>query len=221
MSVVALVPAAGRGERLGASIPKALVRLHGRPLVWHAVTALLDSGSVDSVVVSVPPAELESFRVAVPEAAVTVVPGGCDRTASVRLALAVADPACDVVLVHDAARCLAPPSLTVAVVDAVRGGAGAVVPVLAVPDTLKQVDAAGHIVSTVDRTVVRAVQTPQGFAADLLRRAHTADNGAVTDDAGLVERLGETVHTVPGHPHAFKITTPLDLTVAEALLVAR
>lgn len=193
------------------------------------MTALLASGAVDSVVIAAAPGDVDTVRSVLPGAGdsgvpvvpvVSVVPGGSDRTTSVELALDAVDPAADVVLVHDAARCLAPPSLTRAVVDAVRAGASAVVPVLPVADTLKQVDAAGRIVSTVDRSVVRAVQTPQAFAADLLRRAHTDRAGPATDDAALVERLGETVHTVPGHPYAFKITTPLDLAVAETVAVA-
>lgn len=144
------------------------------------------------------------------------VNGGTERTDSVRAALDAVTGA-DIVLVHDAARCLTPSAVTRAVVAAVRAGHRAVVPVLPVTDTVKQVDASGTVVATVDRSDLRVVQTPQGFDAELLRRAHAASSGPATDDAGLVERLGEKVSTVPGHPHAFKITTPFDLAVAEAL----
>ncbi|MGH3621999.1 MAG: IspD/TarI family cytidylyltransferase, partial [Sciscionella sp.] len=92
-----------------------------------------------------------------------------------------------------------------------------------VADTIRQVDADGTVTGTPDRAGMRVVQTPQGFAADLLTRAYAAigDGDSATDDAGLVERLGERVHTVPGHPHAVKITTPFDLAVAEAVLARK
>jgi 2-C-methyl-D-erythritol 4-phosphate cytidylyltransferase len=107
------------------------------------------------------------------------------------------------------------------VVQAVLAGQPAVVPVLTVVDTIKQVSPDGRVVDTLDRTALRVAQTPQGFAADLLRRAHQGASGPVTDDAGLVEALGETVATVPGHPHALKITTHFDLVVAEVLADAK
>jgi 2-C-methyl-D-erythritol 4-phosphate cytidylyltransferase len=148
-----------------------------------------------------------------------VVCGGERRTDSVRLALAEARRRLDVevVLVHDAARAFVPPELVRVVLAAVRAGAPAVVPVLPVTDTVKQVDDLGHILSTVDRSRLRAVQTPQGFQVDVLLRAHEGVADQVTDDAGLVERLGERVHTVPGDPLAFKVTTPFDLMIAEAV----
>ena len=99
-----------------------------------------------------------------------------------------------------------------------KGGAPAVIPVLPVADTVKRVDAAGVVVATLDRSALRIVQTPQGFSADVLRRAYAAHPDDTTDDAGLVERLGVPIMTVPGHPHAMKITTRFDLAVAEALL---
>ena len=150
---------------------------------------------------------------------VCVVAGGRERTDSVRLALAAARErsAVEVVLVHDAARAFVPPELVRAVVAAVRAGAPAVIPVLAVTDTIKQVDEHGRILATVDRAGLRAVQTPQGFRVDVLVRAHELAAPGVTDDAGLVERLGERVFTVPGDPLAFKVTTPFDLLVAEAV----
>lgn len=223
VSVVALVPAAGHGERLGAAMPKALVPLAGRPLLCHALGALLGSDVVDTAVVAAPAAHLDDFRAAVAGFAdrTCVVPGGWDRTRSVGLALAAAGPGAEVLLVHDAARCLVPVELIRLVVAAVRAGAGAVVPVLPVADTVKQIDDAGFATTTVDRSILRVVQTPQGFTAELLRRAYDGVTGSATDDAGLAERLGEPVQTVPGHPLAFKITTPFDLTVAEALLSPR
>ncbi|HEY0499441.1 MAG TPA: 2-C-methyl-D-erythritol 4-phosphate cytidylyltransferase [Kutzneria sp.] len=231
--VVALVPAAGRGVRLGASVPKALVAVCGAPLLVHAVRGLLAAGCVDQVVVAAPSDMVDVVVDALSEfgAAVRVVPGGEERSDSVRLALdeAVAiHPDTRVVLVHDAARCFTPPEVVRAVVEAVKAGAPAVIPVLPVTDTVKQVDVDGRVVATPDRSRLRIVQTPQGFDVDLLRRAHGVDGSSlqaglpqqdapVTDDAGLVERLGEPVATVAGHPHALKITTPFDLVVAEAL----
>lgn len=221
--MVALVPAAGRGVRLAAGVPKAFARLRGRPLLSHAVDGLLGSGCVDRVVVAVGAGDGSLAEAAIAQTAaahrVHLVTGGAQRSDSVRAALdAVTDA--EVVLVHDAARCLVPPSVIRAVVEAVRAGHRAVVPVLPVTDTVKQVDDEGVVLVTVDRAALRIVQTPQGFDPGLLRQAYAAADGAVTDDAGLVERLGEAVATVPGHPHAFKITTAVDLTVAEALVGA-
>lgn len=116
----------------------------------------------------------------------------------------------DVVLVHDAARCLTPAEPIRRVVDAVRAGEVAVVPVLPVIDTVKQVDGDGYVVGTPDRAALRAVQTPQGFAPDILLAAYDSAGDAATDDAGLVERLGQRVATVDGDARAFKITTAED-----------
>jgi 2-C-methyl-D-erythritol 4-phosphate cytidylyltransferase len=129
-----------------------------------------------------------------------------------------AGAAATVILVHDAARAFTPVEVIVAVIERVLNGAPAVVPVLPVADTVKQVDSDGVVVATPERADLRIVQTPQGFSADVLRRAYAAHpDDATTDDAGLVERLGIPVATIPGHPHALKITTPFDLTVAEAV----
>ena len=221
--VVAIVPAAGSGERLAAGRPKALVTVAGVVMVARAVDGLLSSGVVDDVVVVAPADHLDAMRSAVPARARVVV-GGEDRVASVALGLAAVDDA-EVVLVHDAARCLCPADVVRAVVAAVREGRPAVIPAIPVADTVRRVDPAGRVVGPVDRTGLLAVQTPQGFAPDLLRRAHAAAVGSsaaarATDDAGLVEALGGEVVTVPGDPRAFKITTPLDLAMAEALLGA-
>jgi 2-C-methyl-D-erythritol 4-phosphate cytidylyltransferase len=224
MSVVALVPAAGRGERLGFGVPKALVPVGGEPLLVHAVRGLLSSGRIDQVVVAAPVSHLDSMVVALSRGAVEalVVPGGPSRTGSVRLAMHEAGAAATVILVHDAARAFTPVEVIVAVIERVLNGAPAVVPVLPVADTVKQVDSDGVVVATPERADLRIVQTPQGFSADVLRRAYAAHpDDATTDDAGLVERLGIPVATIPGHPHALKITTPFDLTVAEAVFAKR
>ncbi len=214
---VAIVSAAGSGERLGAGIPKAYVELCGRTMLEHAVDGLLDSGVVDRVVVAVP-ADRVAETTTLLGGRAGVVEGGAERHDSVRLALDhVGDP--DFVLVHDAARPLTPVDQIRRVVAALAEGLRAVVPVLPVADTIKAVDANGVVLGTPDRSGLRAVQTPQGFATDLLRRAYQrAGSAAVTDDASLVENLGTPVHTVAGDPLAFKVTTPLDLRLARAVL---
>ena len=225
MSVGVLVPAAGRGERLGPGAPKALRELAGEPLLVHAVRGLRAAPSVGPVVVAAPADDVAQVQSLLREWDVTVVAGVAERSASVALALAALPADADVVLVHDAARCLAPADLVERVVAAVRAGAAAVVPVLPVADTVKQVDADGAVVRTVPRVDLRAVQTPQGFARDVLERAHregAAGPGArATDDAAMVEELGVGVRTVEGDDEAFKVTRPVDLLLAEAVLAAR
>lgn len=212
---VAIVPAAGSGERLGAGIPKAFVELGGRSMLEHAVDGLLASGVVDSVTVAVPEdllADTESLLAG----RASVVVGGAQRPDSVRSALAaVGEP--DFILVHDAARPLTPLDQIQRVVAALEAGLRAVIPVLPVADTIKAVDANGAVLGTPERAGLRAVQTPQGFETALLRRAYQ-QNASVTDDASLVENLGVPVHTVAGDPLAFKVTTPLDLRLALAVL---
>ncbi len=217
--VVAVVPAAGSGERLAAGIPKAFCEIDGRSLLERAVAGLLESGVVDRVVVAVPADRIDQARQVVDERA-TVVAGGADRTESVRRALSALAGDPEFVLVHDAARALTPPSLVVRVVEALRAGHRAVVPALPLHDTIKAVDANGSVLGTPERAGLRAVQTPQGFATDLLLRAYAAQRGAggFTDDASLVEHVGGQVQVVDGDPLAFKITTQLDLLLAEAIV---
>lgn len=216
--VVAIVPAAGSGLRLGAGVPKAFVELGGVSMVVRTVDGLLGSGVVGRVVVVVPVSEVTAAASLFPGRPVTVVPGGADRTASVAAGLRAVESDVEVVLVHDAARPLTPPDVVARVVAAVRSGLPAVIPVLPVTDTVKQVDADGVVTATVDRSALRAVQTPQGFRAADLVRAYDGVAGALTDDAGLVEALGDSVHTVAGDPIAFKVTTAWDLHIAELLL---
>jgi 2-C-methyl-D-erythritol 4-phosphate cytidylyltransferase/2-C-methyl-D-erythritol 2,4-cyclodiphosphate synthase len=223
MSVVALVPAAGSGQRLGADVPKAFVTVGGRALLFHAVERLLAAG-VDRVVVAVPVDQRSLAEELLGDRA-TVVVGGADRVASVSAALAVAGDDVEVILVHDAARSFAPASMIERVIAAVRDGAAAVVPVLPVTDTVRSLHHDGSVAGTVDREVLRIVQTPQGFSPAVLRQAHAGagagriTNG-ITDDAGLVEALGIPVTTVPGDRSAFKITTPADLADAHRLMAA-
>ncbi|AQT81893.1 2-C-methyl-D-erythritol 4-phosphate cytidylyltransferase [Mycolicibacterium litorale] len=216
---VAVVTAAGSGERLGAGIPKAFVELAGRSMLLRAVDGLWDSGVVDRVVVAAPAERVDEAKLML-DGRATVVTGGAERPETVRRALdAIGDP--EFVLVHDAARPLTPVAQVQRVVSALRAGQRAVIPVLPVTDTIKAVDANGVVLGTPERAGLRAVQTPQGFETSLLRRAYQRAAGAVvTDDAALVEHLGTPVHTVAGDTLAFKITTPLDLQLARALLGA-
>jgi 2-C-methyl-D-erythritol 4-phosphate cytidylyltransferase len=221
---VVLVPAAGRGERLGPGAPKALRTLRGEPLLVHAVRRIAAARSVAAVVVAAPADAVAAVRALLePVTAgveLVVVAGGATRGESVGLALAAAPSGPEIVLVHDAARCLCPASLADAVAEAVRSGHDAVVPVLPVTDTVKQVDAGGTVVATPDRATLRSVQTPQGLRRVLLAEAYAAvgPDDTWTDDAALVERYGAKVHTIPGLAEAMKVTRPFDLVVAEALL---
>jgi len=229
MSSAVVIPAAGLGLRLGGETPKAFREVGGDSLLVHAVRGLMAATAADLVcfVVAVPPGseetvgkELEPY---VGDARLLVVAGGAERHDSVRTALDVVPvDGIDCILVHDAARAFVPAAAIERVVAAVRAGAEAVVPVVPVTDTIKQVGPDGEVVDTPDRSTLVAVQTPQGFAPDVLRRAHAAGADAgVTDDAMMCERLGVTVRTVEGSPDAFKVTRPQDLLLAEALLAER
>lgn len=184
-------------------------------MLQRAVAGLLASGVIDEVVVVVGADRLNEAAALVGSSAKIVV-GGAERTDSVRAGLAAVSDA-QWVLVHDAARPLTPPDMIVRVVEALRNGQRAVIPVIPVVDTVKVVDGDG-VTSTPDRSGLRAVQTPQGFSAELLRDAYARATDAATDDAALIERLGERVGVVDGDRLAFKITTALDLMLAEAIL---
>ncbi len=219
--VACVVVAAGSGTRLAAGIPKAFVRVGGRTLLGHAVARVRASGPVTQVVLVVPDDRVREVSDAFADA--VVVAGGPTRQQSVQAGLRAIDPGTSVVLVHDAARALTPPATFVAVVDAVRSGHAVVVPAVELHDTVRSVGAGAS--SLVDRSTLRAVQTPQGFRRDVLDRAH-ADAAALeasapaTDDATLTERAGHRVTLVAGAPEAFQGTRPLDLLLAEAVVAA-
>lgn len=226
-----VVVAAGMGTRLGAGIPKALVEIGGEPLVVHALRSVRAVGRVRQVVVVVPAGHRAEFAGVLDGVLgevlddvagntvgdVVLVDGGAERTDSVAAGLRALAPDVEIVLVHDAARALAPATLFDAVIDAVLAGADAVVPGLAVVDTVKQVDGDGTVVATPDRSSLRAVQTPQGFRRSAVDAAH-AHGLQATDDAALVEADGGRVVVVPGHPAALKVTVPADLDAARRLL---
>ena len=234
MTAGVLVPAAGPGLRLGPGGPKALRLLAGEPLLVHAIRGLREVAEIGPVVVAAPLDEVELVLGLLSPYDVQVVAGGAHRHDSVARALAGLPPGIDLVLVHDAARCLTPPIVFAAVIAELRAGADAVVPVLEVNDTVKRVDGR-VVVETVPRAELRTAQTPQGFRREVLELAHArlAQSELArselaqsvgcdhTDDAGMVEALCRTVVTVPGHGEAFKVTRPLDLLLAEAVLRER
>lgn len=221
---VAVVVAAGSGSRLGAAVPKALVELEGVALVRRAVDALTEAG-ICEIVVTIPEGLAGEFAVALAGAdgRVASVVGGATRQDSVRLGLAaLTAPADAIVLVHDAARSLVPADTVRGVVAAVRDGADCVIPVIPVVDSVRRVTGPGNEV--VDRADLRAVQTPQAARLRVLRDAHALverDGVDVTDDATVCEYAGLRVTLVPGHRDALKITEPIDLVLARAILEQR
>ncbi|WAP51643.1 2-C-methyl-D-erythritol 4-phosphate cytidylyltransferase [Arthrobacter sp. ATA002] len=234
-----ILVAGGSGQRLGYGVPKAQVPLAGVALLAHALQGVQDAGIAAAVAVAVPAGDTimhalcRDAKLTVP---CTVVEGGATRSASVRAALDALPQDLDAVLVHDAARALTPPEVFRRVADALAAGAAAVIPAVPVTDTIKSTEetadgqtaaAPRRVTGTADRSVLRAVQTPQGFDAALLRRAHRAvedfsaeQAAAVTDDAMLAESLGAEVYVVEGSERSLKITTPLDLLLAEAVLAS-
>ena len=209
---VALIVAAGSGERLGAPRPKAFVTLAGKPMVQWSIDALRAVPSVERIVVALPDGETA------PEGTIGV-PGGAVRSASVRAALAAAGPG-DPVIVHDAARPLVTPAAVEGTLAALAG-ADAAIAAAPVADTIKEADADGSVRATLDRSRLWAVQTPQTFRRDVLERALDVDDdtlAAATDDAWLVERAGGTVRVVSAPPENLKVTTAADLHRAELLL---
>jgi len=223
VSLWTVLLAAGSGARLAdaaGGIKKQFLELAGRPLYWRSLAAFAKSPDVAGVVVVFPPADIESARAGLdallarknPGIPVLTAAGGERRQDSVRNGLAALPREATRVLVHDAARPFVDPGLVSRVAGALDAGHGAVIPVLPVTDTIKEIRD-GVVAKTLPRHALAAVQTPQGFALPLLLAAfdHAGDDFTVTDDASLVEHLGRAVHTVPGSPDNIKITNPEDL----------
>ena len=206
-SVWTIVVAAGSGRRFGAD--KLSVALSGDETVFDLSVAEAVHHSDGTVVVVAGDSPLLFGK---PAAGVRFVAGGGSRSASARNGLAAVPDDTAIVLIHDAARPLADAGVYGRVIDAVRGGAAAVIPTIPVVDTIRAVDG-----GVVDRDALRAVQTPQGFLASVLREAHATQNEA-TDDAALVEALGHEVVLVDGDVRNLKITRPADIAMARALI---
>ena len=221
MSLGAILLCAGRGERLGAEVPKALVPLAGRPLFAWSLEALERTPAIERIVVVGPARLLRETLATAGLAAPKVVAwaeGGRERQHSVARGLAALPPECDRVLVHDSARALAAPELIGRVIgDALLHGAA--IAAVALEDTLKR-SSLQRIEATVPRAGLWRAQTPQVFRRDWLEAAHAAAGGGAvaTDDAALVEALGHPVWLTPGEALNFKITTRQDLDLAEAWL---
>lgn len=216
MSAVALVVAAGRGERLGSSGPKAFVMCGGRPMLEWSIDALKAVPEIGHIVVATPPG------VEAP-AGTSGVFGGDERSHSVRAALhhtLAGDP----VLVHDAARPLVTPEIILAVLAGLDAEADAAIAAAQVTDTIKQDDGSPTVARTLDRSGLWAIQTPQAFRRDVLERALAQPHeilAAATDDASLVETMGGTVRLVESPRENLKVTTPDDLRLADLLLRGR
>lgn len=220
--VAVIVVAAGSGTRLGADAPKAFVGIDAHTILRHALRGVFAAPQAQVVVVA-PADRVGDATTEAHEAAgdrgdlVSVVAGGATRQSSVAAGLAAVWPDVEIVLVHDAARALTPPEVFARVIDAVAAGSDAVIPVLPVVDTLKRIDA-DTVVEPVDRSVLAAAQTPQGFRRAVLDDAYRDTAADHTDDAALLQAAGTVVRTVPGDERAFKITTSADLDRARGLV---
>ena len=227
MRAVAVLLAAGSGDRLGAHLPKALVQLSDRPLLHHSLAAISGSGVVDRILVVVPGSARPGFESAIDELPLAIpvrplVTGGATRQESVRFGLEALAEESGVVLCHDAARPLASADLFRRVVGELEanGEVAGCIPVVPSADTVKLVEK-GRVVRTVPRSQIALAQTPQAFQLDVLREAHArarelGEEG--TDDAMLVEAAGYAVAAIEGELQNFKITTSDDLLRAEQLL---
>jgi len=226
--VVAIVPAAGRGIRMGGSVPKQFLSLGGEPLVVQSLRTLQVAPVVDQIVLAVPSADIEYCEKEIVSRhrftkVACVVPGGAERQDSVRHALAQVHPETEIVLIHDAVR----PFLTQGMIEEVVAAArkeGAAIIALPMRDTVKQVRADRTIERTVDRTPLWLAQTPQAFRRDWIEAAHKKayDEGIrATDDAFLMEWMGYSVAVVEGSGENIKVTRPEDLVIGEAILASR
>ena len=206
----AIIAAAGMGHRLGANLPKSLVKLIDKTLLEHAVANL---APVAQLLIVTAPAGYEAEYKKLLGEEVEVITGGVLRSDSIRIAIAKIPNNYEYVLVHDAARALASTRLASEVINQLIRGQQAVIPTLEVIDTIKEVDNQGYVRNTLNRAALKIVQTPQGFNRSVLERAHQASEDA-TDDAALVEALGIKVKTIAGEDQAFKITTKGDIKTA-------
>lgn len=222
--IAVILVAAGRGERLGANVPKALASIAGETLLAHATRAALLARSLKQIVIAAPESHIEQFAEIVREVAegigsqvpIRLVIGGDSRQASIAAAIKFCDEDVESILVHDVARALAPSSLFDRVADAVAEQQVGIVPLVSVVDTIKRIDG-DTVAATVDRSQLAIAQTPQGFPAETLRVCYRSAVDEYTDDAALFQSFGGEVRQVVGDANAFKVTTQADLVRAEAL----
>jgi 2-C-methyl-D-erythritol 4-phosphate cytidylyltransferase len=224
VGVAGVLLAAGPGRRLAAGRPKGLCLLAGVPVLAWAARALEASGAVDQLIVVGPPGDADEVRRAldssIPGHCAVVLEGGASRHASLHRALSAVDARAELVVVHHVSRPLAPADLVVRAVNAVRDGADLAVPVLAVTETVKEIDAEGRVVRTVPRETLVRVQTPQAVRRTVLVAAHL-DCAPDPDGDGVLAGAGARVVTVEGHDRAFPVAYPHDLDYAEAVLAGR
>jgi 2-C-methyl-D-erythritol 4-phosphate cytidylyltransferase/2-C-methyl-D-erythritol 2,4-cyclodiphosphate synthase len=218
--IALVVVAAGQGQRLGAGKPKAFVDLVGRPLLTHAIESIIALPELAQLIIAVPEshlveaAEIGAELIRDLPISFEVVLGGETRQGSIANALGELQSESQIVLVHDAARALAPTSLFASVAASVRQTKLSSLPVMRVVDTIKRIDGE-TVLETVDREVLRSAQTPQGFVASDLVAAYAAADADFTDDAALMQSAGHRILAIDGDERAFKITTPADLAAAE------
>jgi len=226
MKTDVIIVAAGMGTRLKARRPKALIRLAGQPLFLHSLKVFLRSPKVRGIILVVPRGHEKIFQSGVQQLRtnkkITIVIGGNERNISVRNGLAELSEDTDLVLIHDAARPLVSVELITRTIAALKKDK-AVTVAIPVKPTIKRVDPeTGYVEATLDRRFLWDIQTPQGFHKELIVKAHQAADGEqVTDDAFLVERLGEKVKVIPGEERNIKITIPEDVVMATTLLSRR
>ena len=227
MNVVAIIPAAGVGRRMGGAIEKQFLRLRGIPILAHTLKVFDQSPEVDGIVLVVAPQQRQVLDTEVInphpcEKLLGIIDGGPERQDSVANGLRAIPPESDLVVIHDGVRPLVSVGLVALVLDAARRH-GAAIAAIPAGDTVKQVEDQ-RVVTTLQRETIWLAQTPQAFRVDLLRRAYqkaASDRIVLTDDAALVERIGVSVHLVRSSAENIKVTTPSDLVVAEAILAQR
>lgn len=221
-SVWAVLVAAGRGERLGARRPKAFAVLGGRPLLAESLERLDSAPRIEGLVAVVPPKWEEPSILCAEEIGVgklsACLAGGATRTESVRIGIGEVPARADVILVHDAARPLVPQRIVDRVLDGLGDGYDGAVPGLPVTDTIKRATG-GAVAETLNRSELVAVQTPQAFVADALRRAFADADPRATDCAAIVEQAGGRIRVVEGDADLLKVTTPEDLAAVERRLM--
>lgn len=216
-----IIPAAGTGKRFNAQIPKQFTLLNDVPIIVHTLKLFDSNPNIDAIILAVSDEQIERIKLLIAEYAIKkvkeIVIGGSERHFSVQAALETYSAKnSDIILVHDAVRPFATHTLIDSIIF-VAGESGAVIPVVMPKDTIKQVSGDNTVSLTLNRSELRAAQTPQGFKRDLLMNAYIYaqnNNISTTDDASVVEAAGGTVHTITGEEHNIKITTQLDFILA-------